>query len=62
MATTTGRVAKILGAATAVSASFLIAGATAATAAPAHAAYPATPRTPRAPGRRSSGCGRSSTA
>ena len=56
MATTTGRVAKILGAATAVSASFLIAGATAATAAPAHPAYPAAPRvTPGATGRRSSG-------
>ena len=47
MATTTGRVAKILGAATAVSASFLIAGATAATAAPAHPAYPARPGAPQ---------------
>ena len=50
MATTTGRVAKILGAATAVSASFLIAGATAATAAPAHPAYPAYPAYPARPG------------
>ena len=50
MATTTGRVAKILGAATAVSASFLIAGATAATAAPAHPTYPANPAHPARPG------------
>ncbi|MGH3397847.1 MAG: hypothetical protein ACRDPO_24475 [Streptosporangiaceae bacterium] len=51
MANTTGRAAKILGAATAVSASFLIAGAAAAAAAPAQASTPAArhPAHPRAP-------------
>ena len=46
MAKTTARAAKILGAATAVSASFLIAGAGAAVAAPAHGSDPAAPPPP----------------